>query len=216
MRLLPGEFDNKIACATFHSPLPPAPSTQPSRMSLEEFRKTLPDSQNSALDVTPEDLRDGNKIPDPEIWGVGETLGGCYIFYQSGAVDSVTPNTFEHPVRGFDRSSYIQPPPPKYEPDFEELSYVLRSPLDPITAHIVSETATEPGFTSSIEQNLALTLRHLRFRGRSRTLWADAVCINQDDIDERNKQVKRMKDVYTLARRTVIWLGKESEDSTGA
>ncbi|KAI1396799.1 hypothetical protein F4819DRAFT_499990 [Hypoxylon fuscum] len=66
-------------------------------MSLEEIRKTLPDPQSSAMGLTPEDLRDGKKIPDPEIWDVGETLGGCYIFFHAGTVDSAAPNTFEHP-----------------------------------------------------------------------------------------------------------------------
>ncbi|KAI1735446.1 heterokaryon incompatibility protein-domain-containing protein [Xylaria scruposa] len=214
MRLLPGAFDDEIACEIFHSPLPPAPSvTQSFRMSLEEIRKTLPNPQSSVMGVTSEEIPHGT-IPDPEIWSVGETLGGSYIFFHDGTLNSAVPSTFEHPVPGFDRSFYIQPPPPEYEPDFEALSYVWGSPLDPVTARIFSETSTEPKSTLSIGQNLALTLRHLRFQDRPRTLWVDAVCINQNDIDERNTEVKRMKDIYSLARRTVIWLGEESENST--
>ncbi|CAG8971855.1 hypothetical protein HYALB_00001966 [Hymenoscyphus albidus] len=45
-----------------------------------------------------------------------------------------------------------------------------------------------------------------------RTIWADQVCINQNDVQERNSQVAMMKDVYTQARRTIIWLGKPDSD----
>lgn len=41
----------------------------------------------------------------------------------------------------------------------------------------------------------------------------DAICINQDDIPERNTQVARMKTIYNKARRFIVWLGKEAEDS---
>ena len=44
-------------------------------------------------------------------------------------------------------------------------------------------------------------------------LWIDALCINQKDVDERNKQVKRMKDIFLQAQGCVSWLGKGSENS---
>ncbi|KAI8630299.1 heterokaryon incompatibility protein-domain-containing protein [Xylariaceae sp. FL1651] len=40
-------------------------------------------------------------------------------------------------------------------------------------------------------------------------LWVDAICINQEDIDERNAQVKRMKDIYALASRVLVMLGPD-------
>lgn len=42
-------------------------------------------------------------------------------------------------------------------------------------------------------------------------LWADAVCINQEDIAERNAQVRIMSDIYATATTTTIWLGEEDE-----
>ncbi|KAK0641891.1 heterokaryon incompatibility protein-domain-containing protein [Cercophora newfieldiana] len=47
-------------------------------------------------------------------------------------------------------------------------------------------------------------------------LWVDALCINQADIPERNKQVKRMAQIYRRARKVVAWLGPESSTSDGA
>lgn len=36
--------------------------------------------------------------------------------------------------------------------------------------------------------------------------WIDAVCINQQNIPERNSQVRLMGDICRLARRTLVWL----------
>lgn len=38
-------------------------------------------------------------------------------------------------------------------------------------------------------------------------LWVDAVCINQNDIEERNSQVPLMKDIFSSAELVVSWLG---------
>ncbi|KAI2463742.1 heterokaryon incompatibility protein-domain-containing protein [Annulohypoxylon bovei var. microspora] len=38
-------------------------------------------------------------------------------------------------------------------------------------------------------------------------LWVDAICINQQDVDERSRQIPRMRDIFGLASSTVAWLG---------
>ena len=40
-------------------------------------------------------------------------------------------------------------------------------------------------------------------------LWADAICINQKNTNERNQQVTLMGDVYRMADHVAIWLGSE-------
>jgi len=47
----------------------------------------------------------------------------------------------------------------------------------------------------------------------TRRIWADQMCINQKNIDERNSQVAMMKDIYKSARRTLIWLGEQDADT---
>ncbi|KAI2639073.1 HET-domain-containing protein [Hypomontagnella submonticulosa] len=42
-------------------------------------------------------------------------------------------------------------------------------------------------------------------------LWIDAICINQDDPDERAEQVSIMADIYRSAKGVVIWLGPSDE-----
>jgi hypothetical protein len=40
-------------------------------------------------------------------------------------------------------------------------------------------------------------------------MWIDALCINQDDLDERARQVAFMGDIYETAERVVVWLGED-------
>ncbi|KAH6671499.1 heterokaryon incompatibility protein-domain-containing protein [Plectosphaerella plurivora] len=49
-----------------------------------------------------------------------------------------------------------------------------------------------------------------------RTLWVDAVCINQTDNAEKSHQVARMDRIYRLAYRVVVWLGTSGDGSDKA
>ncbi|KAH8680727.1 heterokaryon incompatibility protein-domain-containing protein [Xylariales sp. PMI_506] len=40
-------------------------------------------------------------------------------------------------------------------------------------------------------------------------LWADAICINQNDNQEKTRQVRMMHEIYSKAQNVIIWLGKE-------
>ncbi|KAH8891501.1 HET-domain-containing protein [Thozetella sp. PMI_491] len=44
-------------------------------------------------------------------------------------------------------------------------------------------------------------------------LWADSLCINQNDQDERSQQVQLMSAIYARAESVAIWLGPESDNS---
>lgn len=61
-----------------------------------------------------------------------------------------------------------------------------------------------------INSNLSEALRQLRLSGGVRTLWADAICINQNDNLEKSFQVSMMADIYRSGSRTVAWLGRGS------
>ena len=47
-------------------------------------------------------------------------------------------------------------------------------------------------------------------------LWIDAICINQQDVEEQNAQVKRMKNIYDQSLGCIAWLGPASDDSDKA
>ena len=50
-------------------------------------------------------------------------------------------------------------------------------------------------------------------RAQSLVIWIDAICINQEDLDERSQQVKIMKNIYQLATQTIVWLGGNDEEA---
>lgn len=83
---------------------------------------------------------------------------------------------------------------------FEALSYVWGSVEDPSSINL-------NGYSYNITKNLEGALRQLRCKNKVRVLWVDALAINQSSIDERNKQVRMMPNIYSAARQTVIWLG---------
>ena len=64
-----------------------------------------------------------------------------------------------------------------------------------------------------IGSNLWTALIHLRRRTKDVTLWCDAVCINQEDMSERNHQVLMMRDIYAQAQQVIIWLGDKADRS---
>ncbi|KAG5769211.1 hypothetical protein H9Q72_003483 [Fusarium xylarioides] len=47
-------------------------------------------------------------------------------------------------------------------------------------------------------------------------LWVDAICINQDDLDERAQQVALMQQIYSRASSVLVWLGRATEQTVPA
>ena len=47
----------------------------------------------------------------------------------------------------------------------------------------------------------------------AKLLWADALCINQGNIREKNEQVQLMTTIYSQATKVIVWLGPAAEDS---
>ena len=66
--------------------------------------------------------------------------------------------------------------------------------------------------TTDIElsDNCYLALRHLRRRFETLTIWVDAICINQEDEEEKSDQIRLMRDIYSAAENVYIWLGEGS------
>ncbi|ORY13402.1 heterokaryon incompatibility protein-domain-containing protein [Clohesyomyces aquaticus] len=103
---------------------------------------------------------------------------------------------------------------------YAALSYVWGDPS--ITENIIVD-----GHVVAVTTNLVLAMRGFcRFVRRSHIaedidrytclLWADALCINQSDITERDSQVRLMGQIYSKAEQTLVWLGPSDEDSAVA
>ena len=64
----------------------------------------------------------------------------------------------------------------------------------------------------SITANLHSALQRLRLVDKPILLWADAICINQDDKAEKEAQVLLMRRIYTRADIVVADLGDAADD----
>ncbi|KAH8807352.1 heterokaryon incompatibility protein-domain-containing protein [Xylogone sp. PMI_703] len=64
-----------------------------------------------------------------------------------------------------------------------------------------------------VQVNLWWALQFLRSPSKERMLWIDAICINQTNIPERNHQVGQMAEIYKMAERVIIWLGRADRHS---
>ncbi|PKS05013.1 hypothetical protein jhhlp_008379 [Lomentospora prolificans] len=69
------------------------------------------------------------------------------------------------------------------------------------------------GVSKPITTSLYGALKALRRRNGVVTVWADALCIDQSNSEERTLQVQLMKDIYSKAQSVSVWLGPEAEES---
>ena len=83
------------------------------------------------------------------------------------------------------------------------LSYVWGDPSDP-------KTILVNGVPFKVTQNLERALMDLEPNIKL-PIWIDAVCINQNDEDEKGQQVARMRDIYQNAEQTIVWLGERGD-----
>jgi Heterokaryon incompatibility protein (HET) len=90
------------------------------------------------------------------------------------------------------------------KPDYSALSYVWGTGLD--------DTAFNcNGGQIDITKNLAEALRHLQYETEPRYVWIDALCIDQENLAEKNHQVNLMKEIYAFANEVIVWLGPDDQ-----
>ena len=197
--LQPGSYHDILRCNIIHCPLlEPEAALKDERLPVSELQETLSDG-----------------------WIVEKTLDGRYLFMSPR--HSGIPNSWKHPDANCDPKAYELPKRSvdddslRHVPPYESLSYTWGTTDDKEYIYITdpADLLRTPSWLR-IRANLASALRHLRFPDRQRTLWVDAISINQADIDERGRQVKRMSQIYPLSDNVIIWIGPESEDSTHA
>ncbi|KAL3602190.1 hypothetical protein FPOAC2_06490 [Fusarium poae] len=69
------------------------------------------------------------------------------------------------------------------------------------------------GHACKITRSLSDGLRRLRKLDEAHIAWADAICINQNDNDEKGHQVDLMGAIYDNANHVVVWLGPDPTSS---
>ncbi|SPO02001.1 related to heterokaryon incompatibility protein (het-6OR allele) [Cephalotrichum gorgonifer] len=70
------------------------------------------------------------------------------------------------------------------------------------------------GHACKITPSLADGLGRIRKPDEPQIAWADAICINQNDQDEKGHQVDLMGVIYDKARDVLVWLGPDQTDSS--
>lgn len=168
--LQPGSYQDDLRCSIVQCPLlEPKAAVKHERLPVSELQKTLSDGRT-----------------------VEQTLDGRYLFMSPR--NSGIPNSWKHPDTNCDPKAYELPKRSaddgslRHVPPYEALSYTRGTADNEEYVHI-----TEPAdplrtpCRLRIRANVASALRHLRYPDRQRTLWVDAISINQADILERGR-----------------------------
>lgn len=82
-------------------------------------------------------------------------------------------------------------------PRFAALSYTWDNDSD---NDLLKHTIVCSGHNLNITTNCRDALRDIRRQFGSVAIWVDAICINQNDIEERNSQIAFMKQIYSWAQ----------------
>ncbi|CAN9277835.1 unnamed protein product [Alternaria alternata] len=85
---------------------------------------------------------------------------------------------------------------------FTALSYVWGDEKSPCKI-------TCDGHKKPVRRNLWGVLSQLRKQRFDSLLWVDAICINQNDKEEKSFQVAMMRDIYKRAAKVIFWLGEQ-------
>ncbi|KAJ8069679.1 hypothetical protein OCU04_000107 [Sclerotinia nivalis] len=196
IRLLPGKAHDHLWIDIFHQELVAAEQDRTNCPSRDDVQQTLPTH-----------------------WEVSQTVEGRLLFTRE--TDSVTITTWKHPIKDLDTFRFNTPVIGALSPpssSFEALSYVWGPQNDQVEIQVVPRFSTHglvlnPGGSLFVGQALANALQHLRRENEERTLWIDALCIDQPNKVEKQGQIRRMDEIYRLAPRVIIWLGPGTANS---
>ncbi|KAJ9612338.1 hypothetical protein H2200_003935 [Cladophialophora chaetospira] len=95
-------------------------------------------------------------------------------------------------------------------PAFYALSYVWGNPEVDDTILLGDQTFKRERITA----NLHAALTQMRRHDTARFIWVDALCIDQQNLQERNHQVQIMGTIFASAAQVVIWLGEATQHSS--
>lgn len=102
------------------------------------------------------------------------------------------------------------------KPRYQAISYHWGNSAK--TKSIVLNNGSSLAITSSLHEALIAirSVPSIDEETDSYTVWADGICINQEDIPERSYQVQLMRYIYSDAFRTILWIGPERDNSPQA
>ncbi|KAK8047398.1 hypothetical protein PG996_015462 [Apiospora saccharicola] len=90
-------------------------------------------------------------------------------------------------------------------PEYEAVSYTWSDESGDATRSRTIQIGDKP---YQVTVNCENALRRLRREFSYRKLWIDAICIDQDNLDERGHQVQLMPQIYSGAKAVQIYVGE--------
>jgi hypothetical protein len=91
---------------------------------------------------------------------------------------------------------------------FEAISYTWGK-HERVSALPIRNSIGQIGLTA----NLTEALPHMTSESHTKRLWIDQLCINQADNDEKAVQIGLMAEIYRRAKRVIVWLGSEDDNT---
>ena len=88
------------------------------------------------------------------------------------------------------------------KPQYETVSYAWGDTS-------LRSTIFVSGRSKNVPAGPGRVLQRMRLATKSRVLWIDAICIDQDNLSERDQQVSIMPQIYSNTRRNLVWLGED-------
>jgi hypothetical protein len=113
------------------------------------------------------------------------------------------PGSFDDPLSGSLKTVSLDAARDQYE----ALSYVWGAP------HADKQTISLETGTLVVWPNLEVVLRSIRSNTHNRTIWVDALCIDQANYNERTEQIQLMAEIYSYAHTVLAWLGTSTAHS---
>lgn len=87
------------------------------------------------------------------------------------------------------------------KPEYEAVSYVWGN-------YSLKGQIRLDGENFLVTSNMEAVLRRLRHRENARSLWLDAICIDQINIEERSLQVTLLRDIFLDSQAVLVMLGE--------
>ncbi|KAK4062813.1 uncharacterized protein Triagg1_9683 [Trichoderma aggressivum f. europaeum] len=151
-------------------------------------------------------------IPQPYIANVSaRKLGYQYQPFQDNVsirIFTLAPGKPSEPLRGTLDAIQIDE-----VGSYEAISYVWAEP-GPLNCkyEIVINTDGDDERLLELKEggNIFAALRRIRLPDQGRRIWADQICINQNDLNERSQQVQFMNRIYKDASHVLVWLGLDT------
>ncbi|KAH6839287.1 heterokaryon incompatibility protein-domain-containing protein [Alternaria alternata] len=93
--------------------------------------------------------------------------------------------------------------------DYDAISYVWGS----APASVTVKCNGRPLVVTSTALEMLHYLHQYQKNTTTRKIWIDAICINQEDEEEKGIQIPLMREIYSRARAVVVWMGLPSPET---